>query len=62
MTGVVLALSYEDAAAAVGLKSSRLIREAVEKGDLIPTYLNSKPVIRVSELERWLDTRPTERT
>ena len=58
---IILALSYEDAATAVGLKSTKLIRQAVTDGQLIPTFLNSKPVIRVSELDRWLDTLPAEK-
>lgn len=56
-----LALSYDDAAKAVGLKSAKLIREAVRDGFLIPTYLNSKPVIQVAELQRWLETLPAEK-
>lgn len=57
---VTIALSYEDAALAVGLKSVKIIRQAVKDGDLIATFLNSKPVIGAKELERWFDTLPHE--
>lgn len=58
---ITLALSYDDAATAVGLSSAKLIRQAVRDGFLVPTYLNSKPVIQVTELTRWLETQPSER-
>jgi DNA-binding XRE family transcriptional regulator len=56
-----LALTYDEAAAAVGY-SKQVIRAAIEHGDLVPSYgTRSKPVIRIAELERWLETLPTER-
>lgn len=58
---VILALDYDDAATSVGLKSPKLIRQAVKDGFLIPTFLNSKPVIAVAELERWLETLPHDK-
>lgn len=37
-----------------------VIRQAIKNGDLIARYPTSRPVIQRSELEEWLDTRPTE--
>lgn len=54
-----LALSIADAAAVVGYGTTT-IREAIDKGDIIPRYANRKPVIPVSELKAWLDRLPTE--
>ncbi len=54
-----LALNYEDAAAACGY-SVKVLREAVHNGELLPSYANTKPVFRVPELERWLESLPTE--
>lgn len=56
-----LALTYDEAAAAVGY-SKHVIRDAIDRGELAPSYgAKTKPVIRVTELQRWLDTLPTER-
>lgn len=56
-----LALTIAEAAEAVAY-SDDVIRLAIKRGDLQASYANSKPVIRVTELERWLDALPTERT
>lgn len=56
-----LALTYEEAAVAVGY-SKTTIRQAIERGELVPSYgTKAKPVVRITELQRWLDTLPTER-
>lgn len=55
----VLALSIDAAAEACGY-STKVIREAVRNNDLIPSYANSKPVFRIAELERWLESLPAE--
>lgn len=54
-----LAYTYDEAADATGY-STRVIREAVARGDLAPSYANSKPVIREQELRRWVDHLPAE--
>lgn len=54
-----LAYSYEEAAAAVGLSPSSL-QAAVRHFDLVPSYYGSKPLFRVEELKRWLETLPDE--
>lgn len=55
-----LAYSIPNFAAAVDLSVSS-IREAIDKGDLIPSYSNSKPIITKAEGERWLTSLPSER-
>ncbi len=59
MSAIVLALSIPDAGPAVGY-SEAVIKRAINNGDLVPSYANTKPVITVKELERWLDTLPAE--
>jgi len=54
-----LALGYEDAATATGY-SVKVLREAVANNELIPSYANTKPVFRIPELERWLESLPAE--
>jgi hypothetical protein len=54
-----LALTYEEAAEATGFSVSTL-RWAVRRNDLIARYAKSKPVLRVSELDEWLASLPTE--
>lgn len=36
------------------------IRAAIRRGDLVPSYANSKPVLMLEELERWLRALPDE--
>lgn len=40
--------------------SRDVISEAIKRGDLIANYPTSRPVIKVSELEAWIDNTPTE--
>lgn len=54
-----LAYSFEEAAEATGY-SAATIRMAVRNHNLIARYANSKPVIRTSELDEWLQSLPTE--
>jgi hypothetical protein len=37
------------------------IREAIDRGDLIPRFPNSKPIIEFEEGKRWLASLPTEK-
>lgn len=56
-----LSYSYEEAAAALGI-SAKVLQLAVKDNELVPTYVTErKPVFRTAELERWLDSKPTER-
>lgn len=55
-----LAYTFEEAAEMVGY-SAQVLRRAAADGLLIVRYgSSSKPVIRHSELEAWLDSLPTE--
>nr|WP_201470993.1 hypothetical protein [Microbacterium hydrocarbonoxydans] len=54
-----LALSLPDAATAAGY-SLETIRKAIRENELVPSYANSKPVIMVDELSRWLRSLPDE--
>jgi excisionase family DNA binding protein len=55
-----LAYTFEEAAEQVGY-SVRTLRRAAADGMLIVRYgTASKPVIRHSELEAWLEALPTE--
>lgn len=54
-----LALTISDAAAAVGY-SPETIRQEIRDNYLVPSYANSKPVIPVEELQRWLRALPDE--
>lgn len=54
-----LAYSIPSLAEAVDL-SVASIREAIDKGDLVPKYPNRKPVIPAAEAQRWLDSLPEE--
>jgi len=55
-----ISLSYEDAAAVVGV-SVDVIRRAVRAGDLVPRYPTSRPVLLRRDLEEWVESAPTER-
>jgi hypothetical protein len=55
-----LALTIAEAAEAVGY-SDDVIRAAMKRGELQASYANTKPVIRVTELTRWLESLPSER-
>ena len=54
-----LAYTYQEAAEATGI-SVEEIKKAVRRGDLIPSYPTTRPVIRAVELERWLESMPAE--
>jgi excisionase family DNA binding protein len=58
---VKLAYTYDEAAAEVGL-SRRAIEREVSENRLVASYYRSKPLILNSELQRWLEALPTERT
>lgn len=55
-----LAYSIANFAKAVDL-SETTIRDAIRDGDLIPAYVNSKPLITSEEGRRWLGQLPAER-
>lgn len=55
-----LAYSIPNFAKAVDLSVST-VREQIEKGNLVPSYPNSKPIISRVEGERWLASLPAER-
>lgn len=54
-----LAYSYEEAAEVVGYSVTTLKTE-VGRGNLAPSYANRKPVFRRAELDRWLESLPSE--
>lgn len=54
-----LALTLPEAARATGY-SLEGIRQIIRLGQLVPSYANSKPVVMVEELERWLRSLPAE--
>jgi hypothetical protein len=54
-----LAYTIQEAADATGYSES-VVKDAMSRGDLIPSYENTKPVFRRTELERWLDAMPAE--
>ena len=54
-----VALTLRDAAAATGY-SLEVIRQQIRKSYLVPSYANSKPVVMVEELLRWLRTLPAD--
>jgi hypothetical protein len=55
-----LAYTYSEFAEAVGL-SYQAIRAAVDRGELVPSYYGTKPLVRKKEGERWLESLPAER-
>lgn len=54
-----VSLTLRDAARASGY-SLEVIRQAIRLNYLVPSYANSKPVIMVEELTRWVRTLPDE--
>jgi hypothetical protein len=58
----VAPVSYDlaGAAAATGL-SERTIRDAIASSDLIAHYSGTKPVLRVADLDEWIESLPTTR-
>lgn len=55
-----LAYSIPNFAKAVDLSIEK-VRQHIERGELIPSYVDSKPLIMKEEGERWLRARPAER-
>lgn len=55
-----IAYSLPNFAAAVDLSLEK-IRQHIARGELVPSYVDSKPLIMREEGERWLRSRPTER-
>lgn len=54
-----ISLNFKEAGAATGY-SHDTIRKAVQNHYLVASYANSKPVILVDELVRWLRTLPVD--
>ena len=54
-----ISLSIPDAAAAVGY-SETVLKEAINRGDLVPRYENTKGVIPADELLDWVKSLPPE--
>lgn len=54
-----LAYSIPDAAVAVGY-SETVLKEVVRRGELVPRYANSKPVLLAEDLLAWLQSLPLE--
>jgi len=54
-----IAYNLKEAAVAAGVSESTL-RRAISNNDLIAHYPTSKPVIKVDELNAWIDNTPTE--
>lgn len=59
--GDSLSYSYPHFAEAVDVSVEK-VRQHIERGELVPTYIDSKPVIMREEGLRWLRARPTEKT
>jgi hypothetical protein len=55
-----LAYSIPNFAAAVDLSIEK-IRQHINRGELVPSYVDSKPLIMREEGERWLRARPAEK-
>lgn len=55
-----LAYTLPNFAAAVDV-SLTVIRDAINAGDLVPSYPSTRPVITREEGERWLKSLPTEK-
>ncbi len=55
-----IAYSLPNFAKAVDLSIEK-IRQHIDRGELVPSYVDSKPLIMREEGERWLRTRPNER-
>lgn len=57
-----LAYPLPEAAEQVGY-SDEILRKAIRRGELTASYgTGRKPVIRATELLRWLDALPTEKS
>lgn len=56
---LTLALPIAEAAKVAGY-SLETLRKAIRRDELMPSYANTKPVVMVEELIRWLRTRPID--
>ncbi|MFC4244953.1 hypothetical protein ACFOYW_16380 [Gryllotalpicola reticulitermitis] len=55
--GDKLAYSIQDAASFAGVDAT-VIRAAVSRRDIVPSYVGAKPLIKIWELRRWLKSLP----
>lgn len=55
-----LAYTVDEAAEAAGVSVTTIV-EACRDGFLVKSYPNSRPVILVDELRRWLESLPHEK-
>lgn len=55
-----IAYSIPNFAAAVDLSIEK-VRQHIARGELVPSYVDSKPLIMREEGERWLRARPAEK-
>lgn len=55
-----LAYTIPNFASAVDLSIEK-IRQHIARGELVPSYVDSKPLIMREEGERWLRSRPAEK-
>jgi hypothetical protein len=55
-----LAYSLQNFAEAVDLSVDK-IQQHIRRGELVPSYVDSKPLIMQEEGLRWLRTRPAEK-
>ena len=55
-----IAYSLPNFAKAVDLSIEK-VRQHIERGELTPSYVDSKPLIMQEEGLRWLRSRPAER-
>lgn len=55
-----LAYSLPNFAKAVDLSLEK-VRQHIARGELVPSYVDSKPLIMREEGERWLRSRPAEK-
>lgn len=60
LTLTKLAYSLDEFAEAVSLSKAQL-RKHMDRGELVPSYSGTKPIIPLSEAQRFLETLPTER-
>lgn len=55
-----LAYSLPNFAKAVDLSIEK-VRQHIDRGELVPSYVDSKPIIMQEEGLRWLRARPAEK-
>lgn len=55
-----IAYSLDNFAKAVDLSKEK-VRQHIDRGELVPSYVDHKPLIMREEGERWMRSRPTER-